>query len=91
MTDTARGWQPGRPVLSEQDAADWRAWRKARALDLQRQRRRSPSYLRIDFYAYGPTADLIRSMVSTGEASCYAAAIDRIIAEWAEAHPEFRN
>jgi hypothetical protein len=89
MTDIPTGWQPGRPVITAADHQGWQAWRKARALALQRQRRHSPHYLRIDYYAYGKMAKLIRDMVERGEVACYAHAIDRFIEEWVKR--KFRN
>ena len=41
-------WQPGRPVLSSSDRVDWQAWRMARKLELQRERRQR--HPRIDYY-----------------------------------------
>lgn len=41
-------WQPGKPVLTDEDWREWQAWRKARKLELQRQRR--AGLPRIDYY-----------------------------------------
>jgi hypothetical protein len=91
MTDTTEGWQPGHPVITQDDVRDWRAWRRARALHLQRERRRSPYYLRVDYYAAGKVAAMLRGMVESGEAACCAHVIDRALDEWIEAHPELNK
>jgi hypothetical protein len=41
-------WQPGAPVITAQDRAEWRTWRRERVLKLQRERRRGMR--RIDYY-----------------------------------------
>ena len=63
-------WQPGMPVVTEQDRADWQDWRRERILHPQRERRRS--LRRIDI-------DGIRINRPGGDASSI---IDRIIGEW---------
>jgi hypothetical protein len=74
-------WQPGRPIRTEQDEAEWRAWRRARILDLQRYRR--ARMRRIDFYA-SPEAvaiiDCLRAPRLGGDASSI---VNKIIHEWA--------
>jgi hypothetical protein len=82
MTDAAFriAWRPGLPVLTEQDHADWQAWRHNRALELQRARRRK--LRRIDFYpceAAAAVIDELRAPRVGGDASSI---INRIIAEW---------
>jgi hypothetical protein len=42
------GWQPGRPVVTAQDHTEWQAWRRARILEGQRERRKQ--IRRIDYY-----------------------------------------
>ena len=87
-TDTMTGWQPGQPVITASDRAAWQAWKKARSRESQQYRRHSEHYLRIDYYAYGKVAKLIRGMVECGEVRGYAHALDRIIEEWMDDHPE---
>ena len=41
-------WQPGLPVVTATDHAQWQAWCKARKLEQQRARRQT--YPRIDYY-----------------------------------------
>jgi len=53
-------WQPGHPVLSVSDCADRQAWRKARKLDKQRQRR--AKHPRIDYSPCNEALALIREL-----------------------------
>lgn len=41
-------WMPGQPVVTANDDAEWRAWRKARKLEQQRYYRKTSR--RIDYY-----------------------------------------
>ena len=50
-------WQPGMPVITEQDEAEWRAWRRERILTAQRERR--AGMRRIDYYASPEAAGVI--------------------------------
>jgi len=45
---TRSHWQPGLPVITAQDHAEWMAWRHDRALTLQKNRRKRMR--RIDYY-----------------------------------------
>lgn len=74
-------WLPGLPVVTEWDRAEWRTWRRARALELQRERRKR--LRRIDYYPSPEAAtviDALRTPVAGGDASSI---LDRIVAEWA--------
>jgi hypothetical protein len=74
-------WQPGRPVRTEQDEAEWRAWRRARVLGLQRYRR--ARMRRIDYYPPPEGAaiiDRLRTHRTGGDASSI---LNKIIHEWA--------
>jgi hypothetical protein len=74
-------WQSGMPVVTEQDEAEWRAWRRERILSLQRSRR--ASMRRIDFYASPEAAgiiDRLRTRRAGGDASSI---VNQIIHEWA--------
>jgi hypothetical protein len=82
-------WQPGTPVITEQDDADWQAWRRARALKLQRKRRQSMR--RIDYYpseAAARVIDRLRTRAVGGDASSN---LNRILAEWARVAPELNS
>ena len=41
-------WQPGLPIVTVADHAEWQAWRKTRKLEEHRERR--ATYARIDYY-----------------------------------------
>lgn len=76
-------WMPGRPVLTEQDHAEWQARRRAQILEQQRGRRKR--LRRIDYYPSKDAAAIIdrfRTRRSGGDASSI---LNRIIAEWADA------
>jgi hypothetical protein len=74
-------WQPGRPIRTEQDEAEWRAWRRERILIAQRDRR--AGMRRIDYYA-SPEADAIIDQLRTHRAGGDASSIlNRIVNEWA--------
>ena len=70
-------WQPGRPVVSASDDADWRAWRLANKLEQQRARRQR--YPRIDYYPSkeARAAILARTFPSVG--GDRSSVIDRLI------------
>jgi len=84
MSDADRiPWRPGAPVVTEQDLAEWQAWRRERILQLQRERR--ASLRRIDYYpspAAGEIIDRLRTHVAGGDASSI---LNRIVAAWADA------
>jgi hypothetical protein len=76
-------WQPGRPVVTAQDHAEWQAWRRARILEQQREWRKQMR--RIDYYPSKEAAaviDRFRHRYAGGDASSI---LNRIIAEWADA------
>jgi hypothetical protein len=52
-------WQPGQAVASANDYAEWLAWRKARKLEQQRQRRQTCR--RIDYYPSGEALRIIQA------------------------------
>lgn len=65
-------WQPGQPILSASDDADWQAWRKARKLEQQRERR--AMYARIDYYPSDEALRIIRA-----QRGDYSSAIDALV------------
>lgn len=74
-------WQPGRPVVTAQDHAEWQAWRRARILEQQRDRRKQMR--RIDYYPSQEAAAMIdrfRHRYAGGDTS---SVLNRIVAEWA--------
>jgi hypothetical protein len=74
-------WQPGQPILNAQDEADWRAWRRERILEQQRERRRSNR--RIDYYPSKAAAETIDSLRTPREGGDASSILNRIITEWA--------
>lgn len=79
-------WQPGQPILSASDDADWQAWRKARKLEQQRARRQQ--HPRIDYYpskeAQAAILERIRPRVGGDQSSV----IDRLILSGLGESPE---
>ena len=73
-------WEPGKPVQTAQDHADWLDWRKARKRHQQAHRR--SRLRRIDYHASPDTAaalDLLRKP----RAGCdFSSIIDGIVRDW---------
>jgi hypothetical protein len=70
-------WQPGQPVSTASDDAEWRAWCKARKLEAQRQRRRQ--YARID---YCPSKEALAVIHARTHGFCggdYSSVIDALV------------
>lgn len=76
-------WQPGTPVRTAQDHADWQQWRKDRKREQQRQRRATNR--RIDFYPDPRAAEAINKLVQPNVGGDYSSVINRIVGEWLEA------
>lgn len=76
-------WQPGLPVVTVQDEADWQVWRRARILEQQRARRRR--YRRIDYYPSDAADEIIDNLRTRREGGDASSILNRIITEWAEA------
>jgi len=82
-------WQTGQPVVTENDHAEWQIWRKERALELQRRRRRS--LWRIDYYPDRKAARILAAEAQRrGSPVNYHEILDCIIREWADL-PELNN
>ena len=75
-------WQPGLPVVSEQDNRDWAQWRKDRKRHQQRQRRASNR--RIDYYPGKLAEQVIDRLTGPRVGGDYSSVIDRIVMEWAD-------
>jgi hypothetical protein len=74
-------WQPGMPVITAQDHAEWMTWRHDRALTLQRDRRKR--LRRIDYYPSeeaDAVIDRLRKPYGGGDTSSI---LNRIVCEWA--------
>ena len=80
-------WQPGLPVATASDDAEWRAWRKASKLEAQRQRRRQ--YPRIDYYPGKDAHAVIMANAGNHLGGDYSTVIDRLILSAAGALPEY--
>jgi hypothetical protein len=79
-------WQPGQPILSARDDADWQAWRKARKLEQQRARRQR--YPRIDYYPSEAALALIEVNLRNRAGGDFSSVIDRLILAAAGELPE---
>lgn len=79
-------WQPGLPILTATDDAEWRAWRKARKLQQQRDRRRM--YPRIDYYPSKASQAAIGARVGGFVGSDYSSVIDALVLGGASVVPE---
>jgi len=81
-------WQPGQPIKSEQDEADWQEWKRRTKAEGQRYRR--SQYRRIDYIDVSDdAAKIIDGEVSAAQReqrcidSTYSAVLNRIVTEWA--------
>jgi hypothetical protein len=79
-------WQPGQPILSASDDAEWQAWRKARKLEQQRARRHR--YPRIDYYPSKAARATILERLRPGVGGDQSSVIDRLILAAADDLPE---
>ncbi|MDS4015001.1 MAG: hypothetical protein RKP46_11730 [Candidatus Accumulibacter sp.] len=81
-------WEPGQPIRSAQDEADWQEWKRRTKAEGQRYRR--SQYRRIDYADVSDeAARIIDREVSTAQRerryvdSTYSAVLNRIVEEWA--------
>ncbi|HMW65172.1 MAG TPA: hypothetical protein PLR94_04040 [Accumulibacter sp.] len=79
-------WQPGQPIRSAQDEADWQEWKRQTKAEGQRYRRRQ--YRRIDYIDVSDdAAAIIDREVRTAQReqryvdSTYSAVLNRIVTE----------
>ncbi|MBB6186192.1 hypothetical protein [Rhodanobacter sp. MP7CTX1] len=79
-------WQPGLPVLTASDYAQWQAWCKARKLEQQRERRRK--YPRIDYYPSKAAQAAIDTRAGCFAGGNYSAVIDALVLAGAGKFPE---
>lgn len=75
-------WEPGKPVITEQDHIAWQAWKKHSILEAQRARR--ARYPRIDYYPSEEALEIIRTLTGDYVGGDKSSVINRIIQEWAE-------
>lgn len=84
MNDPGRSpWQPGVPVVTEQDLAEWDKYRRERILAQQRERRRSMR--RIDYYPSDAATEIIDRFRGRTAGRDASSILNRIVAEWAAA------
>ena len=79
-------WQPGQPVVTASDTADWQAWRKARKLEQQRARRQR--YPRIDYTPSKEARAAILALTFPSAGGDQSSVIDRLILSAAGELPE---
>ena len=79
-------WQPGMPVVTASDDAEWRAWRKARKLAQQQARRQR--YPRIDYYPGKEAQAVILKRIRPNVGGDQSSVIDRLILSAAGELPE---
>jgi hypothetical protein len=70
-------WQPGQPLVSASDSADWKAWRKTNKLAQQRARRQR--YPRIDYYPSKEVRAAILARTFPRVGGDQSSVIDRLI------------
>ena len=75
-------WQPGTPVRTQQDHADWQHWRRERKRQQQQWRR--ARYPRIDYYPDKHAAEVIDGLRRPCVGGDLSSIINRIVSEWAE-------
>jgi hypothetical protein len=80
-THALGAWQPGTPVITEKDRAEWQTWRRERILKLQRERRRG--LRRIDYYPSEIAAAIIDESLTRRVGGDASSILDRIVTEWA--------
>jgi len=79
-------WQPGLPILTSSDHADWQAWRKARKLAQQRERRRKRP--RIDYYPSKAARSVLDSLTGCFVGGDFSTVIDALVLAGSEEFPE---
>ena len=76
-------WQPGMPVVTEQDHADWQVWRRERKLEQQRERRSIER--RIDYYPSKQAAAIVDRLRTSRAGGDFSSILNQIVSEWAAA------
>ena len=70
-------WQPGQPVMTATDEAQWEAWKRARKLEQQRERRKANP--RIDYYPSKEARAIIESLLRPCAGGDYSSVIDSLV------------
>ena len=74
-------WQPGEPVVTSADVADWEQWKRESKREGQRSRRKT--YWRIDYYPDEDAAKAIQEL-APWRRGCYTTAINELVKAGAE-------
>lgn len=75
-------WQPGQPVITAQDVADWQAWKHESKLEGQRWRRAHNR--RIDYYPSKEAQVVIDARTRPFVGGDYSSVINDLIAKAAD-------
>jgi hypothetical protein len=78
-------WQPGSPIISEQDHLEWDPWRRERILTARRHRRSRLG--RIDYADVSSEAGAIIDELRSHARGDFSSILNRVVVEWAA----FRN
>lgn len=70
-------WLPGQRVITSDDVAEWEAWKRARKLEQQRQRRRALA--RIDYYPSKEAMTAIAARIGPFAGGDYSSVIDDLV------------
>ena len=70
-------WQPGQPVMTATDEVEWEAWKRARKLEQQRERRKA--HPRIDYYPSKEARAVIESLAHRHVGGDYSSVIDSLV------------
>lgn len=70
-------WQPGLPVRTAADEFEWQAWRRARKLEQQRERRKANP--RIDYYPGKEAREVIERLWRPTHCGDYSSVIDGLV------------
>lgn len=73
-------WEPGKPVLTDEDHRQWAQWRKDRKRQQQRQRRASNP--RIDYYPTPAALATVEALWRPIAGHDLSSIISSIIEEW---------
>lgn len=76
-------WQPGQPVVTAADVADWQVWKRTSKLKAQRQRR--AQYRRIDYYPGNDAQAIIDARTRPSCGGDYSSVIDALLLAGASA------
>jgi hypothetical protein len=79
-------WQPGQPVVTATDLAEWRASKRTRKLADQRERRKH--YRRIDYYPGEDAQRIIDARTFPAAGGDYSSVIDALVLAGAGRLPE---